>query len=91
MIQCPKVVYPNEVGIFRLAWLKPETIDSPSTMKRLEAVIVALEQVEDSPGFDVMQFKPPSLTSLRYDTLKKVGEYQEQVDDSTEEILPSWE
>jgi len=77
LLQCPRMITGEEVGICRLAWL-PEGERGPTnlgTLLRLEAGITALEpMVMEEDQNEMVGFFPPSLVSLRCDTLRKTGE-----------------
>jgi hypothetical protein len=67
-LQAPRVITADSVGICRLAWLPDD-----GTLLRVEAGVSALQPMmldDDS----MVGFEPPSLTSLRCDMLKKIGE-----------------
>ena len=57
-----------ETGLFRLAWLPDD-----ETLLRVEAGVIALQGMEMEDN-TMVGFKPPSLTSLRCDVLKKAGD-----------------
>jgi hypothetical protein len=69
-IQCPRIINDASVGICRLAWLPDD-----ETLLRVEGGVQALRPmiVEDDM---MIGFEPPSLTSLRCDMMKKVGELE---------------
>ena len=81
LLQCPRIVYPDEVGICRLAWM-PEGERGPhmlGSLLRLEAGITALQPIvagDDEYNDQVIGFHPPALVNLRCDTLRKVGELE---------------
>ena len=69
-VQAPRVIVDSQVGLCRLAWLPDDT-----TLLRVEAGISALQPmfVEDET---MVGFEPPALTSLRYDSLNKLGDLE---------------
>jgi hypothetical protein len=69
-LQAPRIINEASTGICRLAWLPDD-----ETLLRVEAGVQAMQPmlVED----DLMVgFEPPSLSSLRCDMMKKVGELE---------------
>jgi len=81
LLQCPRMVYPDEVGLCRLAWM-PEGERGPDmlgALLRLETGVTALQPIvvgDDAFNDEVVGFHPPSLVSLRCDTLRKTGELE---------------
>lgn len=79
LIQCPRMVYSGEVGLCRVAWM-PEGERGPhmlGSLLRLEAGISALEPILSEDDEEMMVgFYPPSMVSLRCDTLRKTGELE---------------
>ena len=69
-VQCPRLVTEVEVGLCRLAWLPDD-----DTLLRVEAGIQALQPIIVENDM-MIGFEPPSLTSLRCDMMKKVGELE---------------
>jgi hypothetical protein len=67
-LQAPRVITDASVGICRLAWLPDD-----ETLLRLEAGVSALQPMFLN-DIQWVGFEPPTLTSLRCDMLKKVGE-----------------
>jgi hypothetical protein len=67
-LQAPRVITEAAVGICRLAWLPDD-----ETLLRVEAGVSALQPMFLNDD-EIVGFEPPSLTSLRCDMLKKVGE-----------------
>lgn len=70
----PQVLWPirdNGSGLFRLAWLPNDV-----TLLRIEADVVALQPLDDdaSDGDQVVALAPPTLISLRCDTLQNSGD-----------------
>eukprot|EP00559_Dactyliosolen_fragilissimus_P004685 CAMPEP_0184861912 /NCGR_PEP_ID=MMETSP0580-20130426/6488_1 /TAXON_ID=1118495 /ORGANISM="Dactyliosolen fragilissimus" /LENGTH=513 /DNA_ID=CAMNT_0027359585 /DNA_START=57 /DNA_END=1598 /DNA_ORIENTATION=- len=92
LIQCPRIVSYGQVGLCRLAWMpeKEEDIDIDDNkssnankntnhipkLLRIEAGITALEPIIDEEQDLMLGFYPPSLVSLRCDTLSKIGELE---------------
>lgn len=69
-VQCPRLVTEVEVGLCRLAWLPDD-----DTLLRVEAGLQALQPIIVENDM-MIGFEPPSLTSLRCDMMKKVGELE---------------
>lgn len=70
-MQCPRIVTGANVGICRLAWLPDD-----ENLLRVEAGVQALVPmvVEDDM---MVGFEPPTLTSLRCDMMKKMGDLED--------------
>jgi Domain of unknown function (DUF3598) len=69
-VQCPRVITDANVGICRLAWLPDD-----ETLLRVEAGAQALQPmiVDDDM---MVGFEPPTLSSLRCDMMKKIGDLE---------------
>ena len=84
LLQCPRIITSGRAGLCRLAWLpeddaKPGTSSDGDTAKllRIEAAVSALEPIIDEENEELMVgFYPPLLSSLRCDTLVKIGELE---------------
>lgn len=77
LIQCPRVIVNEEAGICRLAWLPEDDTDNAKLL-RVEASVLALEPIIDDDDENIMVgFYPPSLGSLRCDTMEKLGELED--------------
>eukprot|EP00548_Thalassiothrix_antarctica_P005129 CAMPEP_0194137612 /NCGR_PEP_ID=MMETSP0152-20130528/7487_1 /TAXON_ID=1049557 /ORGANISM="Thalassiothrix antarctica, Strain L6-D1" /LENGTH=392 /DNA_ID=CAMNT_0038834711 /DNA_START=15 /DNA_END=1193 /DNA_ORIENTATION=- len=88
LLHCPRVVSNDEAGIFRLAWMPTE-----ETLVRMEVSIMALQPMimEDET---LVGFYPPSLGSLRCDTMTKIGDLPDLprfIDQEKDTILPKSE
>jgi len=78
LVQAPRIVYPNEVDLCRLAWMVEEKEDTWKLL-RIEGGVWALEPIlESMEGGDdaLVGFHPPRLGSLRCDVLQKIGELE---------------
>lgn len=69
-VQCPRVITDATVGICRLAWLADD-----DNLLRLEAGVQALQPMVMDDDM-MIGFEPPSLTSLRCDMMKNIGELE---------------
>jgi hypothetical protein len=68
LLQCPRVITADDIGICRLAWLATD-----ETLLRLEAGVSALEPMALDDD-TMVGFYPPSLASFRCDALQRMGE-----------------
>lgn len=71
LLQGPRVVTGNEPGLFRVAWMPTE-----DKLLRVEASVKALEPMF-MENDELAGFHPPSLASLRCDTLKNMGDLKD--------------
>jgi len=69
-VQCPRVITDLNVGVCRMAWLPDD-----ETLLRVEGGIQALQPMVVDDDM-MVGFEPPSLTSLRCDMMKKIGELE---------------
>ena len=69
--QCPRVIPPNDVEVFRLAWL-PED----GNLLRVEASVKCLEPVINEND-EMIGLQPPKPAALRCDVLDMKGEVDE--------------
>ena len=79
LLQCPRVLLPNQVDFCRLAWLpvdESEEDNVDAKLLRVEAAVVALEPVIDEEEDLLIGFMPPKLTNLRCDVMIKTGELE---------------
>jgi len=71
LIQCPRVIPPNDVELCRLAWL-PED----DTLLRAEASISCLKPIVNNDD-EMVGLAPPELVALRCDMMEMRGEVDE--------------
>ena len=71
LIQCPRIISPNEVELCRLAWLPEDEV-----LLRVEASIKCLEPVINDND-EMIGLYPPKLAALRCDVLEMRGEVDE--------------
>ena len=79
LLQCPRVLLPNQVDFCRLAWLPEDESEEDNInakLLRVEAAIIALEPVIDEEQDLLVGFMPPKLTNLRCDVMTKTGELE---------------
>jgi hypothetical protein len=69
-LQCPRIMTDDGTSICRLAWLPTDDV-----LLRVEAGVQALVPMVTDDDM-LVGFEPPSLVSLRCDTMKKVGELE---------------
>lgn len=71
-VQAPRVITDAETARLRLAWMPDK-----ETLLRVEAGVTALQPMflEDD---ELVGFEPPSLVSLRCDSLRKIGDLEGQ-------------
>ena len=69
-VQCPRVITDANVGVCRIAWLPDD-----ETLLRMEAGVQALQPIVVDDDM-MVGFEPPTLSSLRCDMMKKVGELE---------------
>ena len=69
-LQCPRIITDANPGLCRLAWLPTDEV-----LLRVEAGVQALVPMVTDDDM-MVGFEPPSLISLRCDTMKKVGELE---------------
>mmetsp|Transcript_16387 Transcript_16387/g.46888 ORF Transcript_16387/g.46888 Transcript_16387/m.46888 type:complete len:420 (+) Transcript_16387:145-1404(+) len=69
-VQCPRIITDATVGVCRLAWLPDD-----ETLLRMEAGVQALQPMVVDDDM-MVGFEPPSLSSLRCDMMKKIGELE---------------
>mmetsp|Transcript_7766 Transcript_7766/g.9944 ORF Transcript_7766/g.9944 Transcript_7766/m.9944 type:complete len:426 (-) Transcript_7766:42-1319(-) len=73
LIQCPRVIPPNDIELCRLAWLPDDEV-----LLRAEASISCLEPIIDEENDQMIGLKPPKLVALRCDVLESRGEVDEK-------------
>mmetsp|Transcript_16702 Transcript_16702/g.25567 ORF Transcript_16702/g.25567 Transcript_16702/m.25567 type:complete len:242 (+) Transcript_16702:46-771(+) len=87
LIQCPRVVTNDEVGLFRLAWIpEGDSDEGPAKLLRIEAGVSVLQPMEETVPSENVRFLPPMLTSLRCDVLESAGDLDSSEDEESSGI-----